>query len=55
MTKPADKKTADPFDSIAYCIEFWDGAIDAEDEIDLCLREACPRGPRHVRACDDVA
>ena len=46
---PTDK----PHDSIQFCIDFWEGAIDFEDEIDLCLRELT--SPRHVRACDDVA
>ena len=55
MTNPTDKKPAGQFDSITYCIDFWEGAIDAEDEIDLCLREAIHHSPRHVRAFDDVA
>ena len=55
MTKPTDKQPAEQFDSITYCIDFWQGAIDADDEIDLCLREAIHHSPRHVRACDDVA
>ena len=49
------KPSRDFFDSFDYCINFWDGALDAEDEIDLCLREAIHHSPRHVRACDDVA
>ncbi len=54
MTKPTDKKT-DHFDSITFCIDFWEGVIDAEDEIDLFLREVADHRPRHVRAADDVA
>jgi hypothetical protein len=48
--KPTDNKPRDSFD---YCLDFWEGAIDAEDEIDHFIREL-PR-PRHVRAADDVA
>ncbi len=55
MTNPTDQKPADQFDSITYCIDFWEGAIDAADEIDLCLREAMHHSPRYVRAGDDVA
>jgi hypothetical protein len=47
-----DEKPRDSFD---YCIEFWAGALDAEEEIEHFVREASPHGPRHVRAADDVA
>jgi len=49
MTNPNDKQ---PLNSFDYCLDFWDGALDPEDEIDHFIREA---SPRHVRACDDVA
>jgi hypothetical protein len=39
-------------DSFAYCLAFWEGALDDEDEIDHFIRES---QPRHVRAADDVA
>jgi hypothetical protein len=48
MTMKTDKESHDPLD---YCLDFWEGAIDAEDEIDHIIREM----PRHVRAADDVA
>jgi hypothetical protein len=56
MNKATDRKTAgEPFDSFDYCITFWEGAIENEDEIDLCLREVTQHSPRHVRAADDLA
>lgn len=50
MNNPADTKSRDSFD---YCIDFWEGAIDAEDEIDLFVRELI--SPRHVWTCGDEA
>jgi hypothetical protein len=44
-----------PLDSFDYCINFWDGAIDAQEEINHFVREASPHGPRNVRAFDDLA
>jgi len=32
-------------DSIDYCINFWEGALDAEDEIEHFVREANPMAP----------
>ncbi len=55
MTKPTEKQPAEQFDSITYCIDFWEGAIDAQDAINRCLRELPHYSPRHVRAADDVA
>jgi hypothetical protein len=49
MNGPIDTKLRDSFD---YCLDFWEGAIDAEDEIDLFLREA--KNPRQVLTCDDA-
>ena len=42
MTQQPSRK-ADPLDSFDYCIQFWDGALDAEEEIDRCVRETSPR------------
>jgi len=50
MNHPTDTKPRDSFD---YCLDFWEGAIDAEDEIDLFVREL--NSPRQVRTCDDAA
>jgi len=51
------KPLLDFFDSIDYCINFWDGALDPEDEIDHFLGETAypAHSPRHVRASDDLA
>ncbi len=51
------KLSPDFLDSFDYCIHFWDGALDPEDEIDHFLREAAypAPSPRQVRAGDDVA
>ena len=46
---PTDKDKND-FDSILFCIDFWEGAIDAEDEIDHFVRELS----RHTSP-DDIA
>jgi hypothetical protein len=40
-------------DSFDYCLDFWEGAIDAEDEIDLLVREL--QSPRQVCNRDDAA
>jgi hypothetical protein len=42
-------------DSFDYCVEFWDGALDAEDEIDHFVRQASPHGPRQAQPVEDVA
>lgn len=47
---PTDNKPRDSFD---YCLDFWEGAIDADDEIDHFVRECS--NPRHVRVADDEA
>jgi hypothetical protein len=41
------------FDSFDYCISFWEGAIDNEEDAALAVRELTT--PRHIRAFDDVA
>jgi hypothetical protein len=43
------------FDSIDYCINFWQGALDDEHEARQIIQEQQPHGPRHVRAFDDLA
>jgi hypothetical protein len=35
---PTDKDETE-FDSFQFCIDFWEGAIDVEDEIDHFVRE----------------
>ncbi len=50
MNNPDDMK---PLDSFDYCLDFWEGAINAEDEIDLFVRDL--NNPRQVQTCDNVA
>jgi hypothetical protein len=50
MNHSTDEKPRDSFD---YCLDFWDAAIDAEDEIEFLVRERT--SPRQVRASDDAA
>jgi hypothetical protein len=38
------------YDSIDYCINFWEGA---QEDIDEIICDLCP--PQHIRAFDDVA
>lgn len=40
------------YDSFDYCIDFWQGALDDEEEARRIVRQS---RPRHVRAFDDVA
>ena len=54
MTTPHDNP-APILDSFDYCLAFWDGALDAEDEIDHFVREGRPHGPRQVGLFEDVA
>ncbi|MFL5342369.1 MAG: hypothetical protein ACJ8F7_19650 [Gemmataceae bacterium] len=44
---------ADEFDSIDYCINFWEGAIDNEEDAELAMRGL--NTARHIRAFDDLA
>jgi hypothetical protein len=40
MNKATEMKTAEePFDSWDYCINFWAGAIDNEEDTALAVRE----------------
>jgi len=54
MSKVTDRKTGgEEFDSFDYCINFWEGAIDNEEDTALALREL--NVTRRVRAFDDLA
>ena len=54
MSKATDRKTAGKeFDSLDYCINFWEGAIDNEEDTETARRQL--NAARHVRAFDDVA
>jgi len=54
MSKAKDRQSAgEQFDSIDYCINFWEGAIDNEEDTALALREL--NVTRRVRAFDDLA
>jgi hypothetical protein len=52
-TRPDNPASAT--DSFDYCRDFWEGALDAEDEIDHFVREARPHGPRHADRSEDMA
>lgn len=52
MSKATDQQPGTaPLDSWDYCIAFWAGALD--DDEDQVVREIA--GPRNVRTLDDVA
>ncbi len=54
MSKATDITTAgEPFDSWDYCINFWEGAIDNEEDAALAMRELIVA--RRVRAFDELA
>ncbi len=46
IERQTEEYSDEPFDSFDYCIAFWEGALDEQDEIDFCLREAAPRHAR---------
>ena len=47
MTTEEDAKPTKPaFDSFEYCIDFWQDALDAGDEIDHFIRAAKPQPGR---------
>jgi hypothetical protein len=54
MSKATDRKTTgEQFDSFDYCINFWEEAIDNEEDTETARREV--NAARHVPAFDDVA
>ena len=56
MSKAKDRQSAaEPFDSIDYCINFWEGALDAEDEIDQLHEGGNYLTAASIHASDDVA